>query len=53
MIETEQIPRSYREAVNALVRWQGEGGPSDLTILRRIERPWPSLLLTFATEVEP
>jgi len=32
MIETEPIPQSYADAVSTLVRWQGEGGPSDLII---------------------
>jgi len=32
MIETEQIPQSYADAVSTLVRWQAEGGPPDLII---------------------
>jgi hypothetical protein len=32
VIETEQVPQSYAEAVSTLVRWQAEGGPSDLVV---------------------
>jgi hypothetical protein len=32
MTETEQVPQSYADAVGTLVRWQVEGGPSDLVV---------------------
>ncbi len=32
MTTTEQIPKTYEEAVKTLARWQGEGGEPDLKI---------------------
>ena len=32
MATTEQVPKTYQEAMRVLARWQGESGPADLEI---------------------